>query len=168
MQQTLSNADSIVGGGLAPTSFAPPTGCITDAAVQAAAGIQASKLQHQHQHTKGQDGAAVAAVFRQQLHTVRGATASVTDFNVGAVVAALGNATATLDLQSGGVSILTGTITLDSTTAAYVLKAGALAAAASTLVAGNVIELVCTAVNAGTGTLAKGLFGEVNMREAAQ
>jgi hypothetical protein len=168
MQLSLTLNDSIYGGVLAPSSFAPPAGSIPNVAIPAAAGISASKLQHQYEKEYAQPGATAAFVERKVVHVVRGANASITDFQVGAVVAALGAATATVDLQSNGVSLLTAPVSLTSATAAYGLVAGALAAGAGTLVAGNVIEIVVSAATVGGGTLAKGLFGQANIREDAQ
>ena len=168
MSQTVMPNDLLVSGNITSKTMNIPAGAVNDAAVAAAAGVQASKLQHQHECEYSQPGAQNAAVERKVVHIVRGATGLVGDFQVGARVAATGNATATIDLQSNGVSLLTGQITLDSTTAAYVLKAGSLAAGALTLAAGNVIEVVISAVNAGSGALAQGLFAEANIREDAQ
>jgi hypothetical protein len=56
---------------------------------------------------------------------------------------------------------------LDSTTTAYTVQVlGTLAT--TTAVAGDVLEIKVTAVNAGTGALAKGVWGEVTLREDAQ
>jgi hypothetical protein len=168
MQTNLALADAIVGGTFAPSNLNAPTGCIGDAQIAAAAGIKASKLQHQYVQPYSQPGASNAAVERKVAHVVRGATGLVVDFNVGARVAAIGGATATIDLQANGVSLLTTPVSLTSATAAYALLAGSLAAGAASLTAGMVIEVVVSAATVGGGTLAQGLFAEVNIREDAQ
>jgi hypothetical protein len=158
--------DLLVVGNISAKGLTLTTASITDAMVVAAAGLQASKLQHQYTQVYAQPGANNAGVERKVIHVVRGATATVLEFKVGARVAATGNATATIDCYRNGATILTGTITLDSTTAAYILKAGTLAAFSP--VAGDVFETVVTAVNPGTGTLAQGLFAYLTVREDAQ
>lgn len=151
---------------LSCTQLSMSQASITDAMVVAAAGVQASKLQHQYTHAYSQPAANSAAVERKVTHVVRGATATILDFKVGATTAALTGATATFDLWKNGVSVLTGTITLDQNTAAYALKAGTFASTSS--VAGDVWEIVVSAVAAGGGTLAKGLFAYLTLREDAQ
>jgi len=159
--------DIIVPGQVIAAQNIPSAGSITDNMVAGSAAIAASKQEHQHQHSYAQPGASNAAVERKVIHVVRGATARVQEFKVGATTAATSDATATIDLKKNNTSLLTGTISLTSATAAYGLLAGTLAAGALTLVAGDVLEVVVSAVNAGSGALAKGLFAELTIREDA-
>lgn len=171
MSQTQLPTDLYVGGSLSCKTFAPPAGCIGDSAVEASPGaglaIQASKLQQQYTKTYSQPGASNAAVERKVVHVVEGATATIQSFQVGARVAAIGAATATIDLQVNGTSILTATISLTSATAAYALVTPA-GYTSTSLTQGNVVEVVVSAATAGGGTLAQGLFAQVEIREDPQ
>jgi len=165
MQQQLAITDAIVGGLFAPNQFTPPSNSIPGTAISGQ--LPNSVLQHQYEKEYSQPGASNAAVERKVVHVVHSANGgTVVDFNVGARVAAIGGATATWDLYKNGASILTGTITLDNGTAAYVLKAGTLSA--TTLAQNDVLEVVVPAVAAGGGTLAQGLFATVTVRENTQ
>ena len=144
-----------------------PVDSVGDVDVQAAANISASKLEHQYEPVYRQVSTASAAVDRQVLHIVKGATGSIFDFRVGAVTAAIGDATATIDLKKNGTTILTATISLGSTTAAYILKTPA-GYTSTALVVGDVLEVHVTAATIGTGTLALGLFAQLIIREKAQ
>jgi hypothetical protein len=122
-----------------------PSGSVTDDAVKAAAGVQASKLQQRPPRKVNlSDHATAVAASRRQIHYVYGATASILAFGVVASVAAGSASSATVDLKKNGTTILTGTITLDNGTAAFVLKQGVLASA--DLVQGDVLEADVTAV----------------------
>jgi hypothetical protein len=152
-------------------TFAGPlnlgSGTIGDPAVAAGANVAASKLEHQYEPVYRQESGTTAATGRQVLHVVKGATGTIMDFRVGAVTAAIGGATATFDLKKNGSTILTGTIGLDSSTAAFALKTPA-GYTSTALVAGDVLEVHVTAVAAGGGTLAVGLFAQLVLREKAQ
>lgn len=71
----------------------------------------------------------------------------------------------TVDLKKNGTSVLTSTVTIDHTVAAYTQVAASIAT--NTYVAGDVFEVVVTAT-AGGGTLPQGLFVALITREAAQ
>jgi len=165
MAQDIVNNDLLVTGTVSAKALTLTNASITDANVVAAAGVQASKLQHQFTQCYAQPGANNATVERKVIHVVRGATGTVLEFKVGARVAAIGAATATLDLYKNGTTMLTGTISLTSATAAYILLAGTLAS--SSLAVGDVLEAVVTAATAGGGTLAIGLFAYLTLREDA-
>jgi hypothetical protein len=80
------------------------------------------------------------AAKRQVIHRVRGATGTLVEFGVVATVAAGATTTVTVDLKKNGSSVLSSTIALDSTTAAFVLKlAGGFTSA--DLVVGDVLEV---------------------------
>jgi len=160
------NNDVYVAGNLSCATFSPPSGCVTDASIVSAANVAFTKLQHLQNHTYSQAGASNAAAERKAVHVSKNGGA-VQSFDVGAVTAATGNATVVLDLQKNGTTVLTGTITLDNGTAAYALKSGTLSGTV-TLSAGDVLEVVVTSPNAGSGALAKGLFGVVQVMEKGQ
>ncbi len=74
----------------------------------------------------------------------------------------VGDATITVDLKVNGVSVLTAAITLDNGQSARELVAGTIDT--DSLSADDVIEVAVT-VNAGTGTLGKGVFAYVDLHE---
>lgn len=156
--------DFHIAGALSATSITIPSGTVTDNAVQAAAGIQASKLQHQFQKGYAQESDTAASAEDRVIHTVYGATGTVVAFEAGSVVVCVGDATITIDLHKNGASILTTPIVLDSSNAAYVVEAGTISS--GSIVDGDVLEIVIT-VNAGTGTLGKGVFTSCVVREDA-
>jgi hypothetical protein len=158
--------DLYLGGNFSCKQFTPPSGCITDAAILGAAGVQASKLQHQHQQRYAQNSTTTGAADQQVLHVVRGATATILELKVGAITAAVGAATATFDLLKNGTTILTATAVLGSGTANFATISPA-GYTSTSLVTGDVLELKVT-VAAGGGTIAKGLFALLSLREDAQ
>lgn len=123
----------------------------------------ASVMQQQYQEGYSQVSTANAATDRKVVHVVRGLTATLLDFVVGAVQACTGTGNAVFDLLKNGVSILTGTITLGSGTAAFATVNGTLASTA--LVAGDVLEVKVVSVTAGSGALAQGLFARLALNE---
>jgi hypothetical protein len=158
--------DLIIQGVCAPATLNIPASTILDAAVNANAGIQASKLQHQYSHNKSDDFSTTTAVERSVVHTVYGATGTLLRFGVGVTTAAIGAATVTVDLKKNGITILTATITIDSTLAANAVRTGTFVSTG--LVAADVLELHITAAVAGGGTLPKGFFSQLILREDPQ
>ncbi len=155
--------DLRIAGTLAPQGFTAPANSIGDAAIPAGAGVQASKLQHQHQQVAQHSNHATdAAVDRRQIHQVVGATGTITSFGVTASVAATSTGAITVNLYKAGVSILSAPITLDSGTAAFVQKQAAGFTSAA-VVAGDCLEAVISAVTG--STLPKGVSTHLNIRE---
>ena len=159
------NGDAYIAGDLSARTMSIPAGTVDDEDVKAAADIAATKLEHQYQKVYAQESDTTAAAEDRVVHAVYGATGTVIAFEAGAVAACTGDAMITVDLHKNGASILTEAIVLDSGDAAYALVAGSIDSAA--LVDGDVLEIVIT-VNAGTGTLGKGVFASVIIREDAQ
>lgn len=162
MAQSQLNSDLYINGALTVKTFAPPLSCITNNSIVAAAGISASKLQHQHQKTYGQPGGAISFTERRVIHAVYGLTGTVLAFRAGLRTANVGAATVTFDLQKNGVTMLSAVITQTNAQAAYALTAAAFAATA--LVAGDVLEVVIVAT-AGGGTLGNGAFADLILTE---
>ncbi len=154
----------IITGSLVVQGAAPvfPPGTVTNAMIATAAGVSASKLQHQYELTYGQSGTAASVTI--PFHVVRGATATLESISAGSVVAAIGGASVTVDIKKNGTSCLTGVITLDSGNTAYIPEAGSVSVSAA--VADAVYTLVIAAT-AGGGTLPTGLFVTVKIREDA-
>lgn len=162
----MNNLDQLhVQGPLTCQSFTPPAGCITDAAVQAAANVAASKLEHQHQQLLASSGLAAVAALREAIHRVRGSTGTLVAFAAWLRQGCVGDSTVTVDLWKNGASVLTAPLVLNSTHAAFVAVNGTFSVAS--LAAGDVLEVNVT-VNAGTGTLGQGLGAQVTLRELAQ
>lgn len=164
MARTVIDQDCIVRGSLTSTEFTAPDGSITDDAIKAAAGIEASKLEHQFQKNVTQVHGTAATSERRVIHTVRGASGDVVAFRAGLVVPNTLTATVTIDLHKNGSTILSSSITLDLTNAAYEFESATIADA--DLVADDVLEVVINAT-AGTGVLGQGLFIEATIREDA-
>lgn len=152
---TRIDSDVYVAGNLNSQSLTVPVGTILDAAVNSAADIAATKLEHRHKLVYAQESATNAASEARAMFACYGATANVIAFEAGSVVAATGDSTVTVDLKKNGSSILTAVITLDSANTARVVESGVIATAG--LVDGDVLEVVIVAT-AGTGTLPKGVF----------
>lgn len=160
------DGDLFVTGTMVAGSMTLPAACVTDTAVQAGTGIDATKLQHQHQITTPLcDHATSPAAKRLVMHKVYGATGEVVAFSVGVTVAAGAATTITVDLKKNGSSILTSTITVDNTTVAF----DAVDAAGFTdtaLVVGDVLEAEITAVSG--VNLPKGVHAVLVLREDAE
>ena len=163
---TIIESDMYVNGTLTAKQFAAPTGSVNADAIVALAGVEASKLQHQHQPVAVLTDHATdaAAGKREVLHVVRGATAQVIAFRAGCTVAATSTGTCSVDLKKNGTTMLSGTITINSGVAAFDLVTGTLSS--TDLVAGDVLEAHITAASG--STLPRGIFAQAVIREDAQ
>ncbi len=161
---TRLQGDLTVVGNLSASTMTMPAGSVTNAAIIASAGIAASKLQHQFEVVYAQVATVAAANEQKVVHVVRGVTATLLDFAAGAVTAYGAASSCVFDLLKNGTTILTGTITLDNTTAAYVLKSPA-GYTSTALVVGDVLTVK---VSGDTGANhALGLFARVSLLEDA-
>jgi hypothetical protein len=142
-----------------------PAASVGDAEIESAAKINASKLNHAHRVIYAQGSSSNAAAATQVVHVVVGAAGTVQAVKAGAVVPAVGAATATVDVRKNGTTILTSPITLNNSQTARQQVSGAVSV--TSLVAGDVLEIVTTAT-AGGGTLAQGLFAAIDIFEEAQ
>lgn len=151
-----------VRGPLTCERFTAPAGSIGDSAVEAAAGIDPTKVIHQfplhHYQTTGT--AVVAAV--EDLHIVQGAGGTLVSFEaaVTGAVATGADRTVTVDLhKSTGAaafaSILTAPIVLDDDSVLRTAVAATLAS--STLADGDILRVVVT-VAGSAGAQAQGLI----------
>jgi len=154
--------DYYVAGNFSSTTLNIPAGTVTNAMVNANADIAASKLEHPICKTFSQNSAVTAADQTLVVHGVRGATGTTIAFEVGCVVANIGDSTVAFDLLKGGVSVLSAAVTVDSGDAARAIVAGTISTA--TLADGDVLELSIDAT-VGTGTLGKGAFATVFIYE---
>lgn len=166
MSQMLIPNDVYVSGNLAAKTATLPTGCVLDASVAGAAGIQASKLVHQHWQHYRQSSNVNASSDQALIHYVYGATASIVQLVAGAVVLLTGNDTVTVDLWKNGSTILTSVISLSATDTVRVGKTPA-GYTSTSLVSGDFLEIKITATH-NTGTLPQGVFARLIITETAQ
>jgi GH43 family beta-xylosidase len=144
-----------------------PADSVNNAAVIAAAGISASKVEQQHSvRHETADGTAVAA-STNQVFIAYGATGTVVAFRVACTVAPTGADTVTVDLQksTGGAAfatVLTGVVTLNVSSVARVVQSGTISA--TSFVAGDIFRIVVTA----SGTSCQGLIAQAVLRESPQ
>lgn len=163
MAQSVVEGDLLVRGALVAQSLPIPANAVTDASIQAGAGVQYTKVQQQRSKVLAlSDHTVDAAVTRKVIHRVRGATGTLLKFGVGATQAAGASSSATVDLKKNGSTVLTATITLDNTTSGYTLKEAAGFTSAA-LVTGDVLEVDVTAVSGANKP--KGLFAFLETKE---
>ena len=144
-----------------------PSGTIVNATVSGSAAIGSEKLEHRFSPCFGQANAAATAETKI-IHLARGAGV-VLAFSVGAIAAATGDSTVTVDLQkrTGGgawASLLNATVSFAAADTVGP-KAGSLVADPS-YAADDQLRIVQT-VSAGTGTLPTGMYASAEIREAA-
>ena len=161
---TRIDSDVYVNGNLNSLTMSIPAGTITNTAVNAAADIAATKLEHRSKILYAQESATNAADESRVVYCCYGATGTIIAFEAGSVVVATGNATCTVDLKKNGTSVLSAPITLDSTNTIMVAEAGTVTTTA--IADGNVLEVVIDGT-AGTGALAKGIFASIVLDEKA-
>ena len=147
---------------LSATRFTPPAGSIGDDAIEAAAGIAASKLEHQFPHPYRQAPGSAIVAATEDLHIVQGAAGSVVSFEaaITGAIATGGDRTVTVDLQksTGGgafATVLSAAISFSNADTLRTAKAVAIASAS--LVAGDIVRGV-VAVAGAAGSQAQGLI----------
>lgn len=145
-------------------NVALPDAAVDNDAIDPAAGIAASKLQHLHRANFSQPNTAATSETRH-VFTCHGATGTVIGFKAGSIVAALLGATVTVDLKKNGASVLSSVITLDNANTARASENGTLNGAQVALVAGDELEVV-TVATVGGGTLPTGVFASANIVES--
>jgi len=156
----------VIAGRVTPEALDVPDGSVDNDGVKSAAGIAASKLEHQHQPCYSQESDTTAADEDCVLHVVYGTTGKVTAFSAGCVVANIGDSQVSVDLHKNGSSMLTAAIVIDSGDAAYAVVDGTVDPAKEDVVVDDVLEVVVSAVP-GTGTLGKGVFAQAVIEEDA-
>lgn len=117
--------------------------------------VDVKYLDHNNHICDSQDGTA-SAVTGKPLYCAF-AAGTVKGVKAGSRVAAVGDATATIDVLKNGTSILSTTIQLDSGNVAYTPENGSLDSTKTSLSAGDVLTWSMS-VNAGTGTLPSGVY----------
>jgi hypothetical protein len=142
-----------------------PNNTILKEAIKSAAGVEATKLEHQHRIPYSQPNT-TATTETRVLYVCYAATARVIDFRAGSIVACIGAATITLDVKKNGTTILSSVLTLNNANTARVAVAATLSGTPA-LVTGDVLEVVVTAT-AGGGTIGTGLFASLTVEEDAR
>lgn len=165
MSTSTQQGDLFVNGNLYPKTFTPPAGCITNAAVIAAAGIDASKLEHRYRPFLAQVHGSAGTTERRAVHQVIGATGTINSVRAMLSVAPIGNSTHVIQIKKNGTNILSTAITLDSGNTAFIDETDTGFTSAA-LVAGDVLEVDVTAT-VGTGTLGQGLHVMIDLDEDA-
>jgi hypothetical protein len=147
-------------------SPALPGGSIANTHVQAGAPgnfIEATKLQQHFVITGGQESDATAAAEERPIHVAHG-DGAVLAISAGVIDPNVGDSTITVDITKNGTSVLDSPITLNSSHTARQVIPGVLDAAETAYDDGDVFEVVF-AVTAGSGTLGKGVFVSLVLRE---
>lgn len=122
--------------------------------------LSTTNQRHQHRGRLTQAHGTAATDERRVVHVAR-AAGTVTGVQAGAVVAATGDSTVTVDVLKNGTTVLTGVITLDSGDAAYAEVSGTVVTTgAEDYAAGDVFEVVINAT-VGTGVLSQGVYADV-------
>lgn len=157
--------DLLVNGTLQARTLIVPSSTITNAMVATGAGIVAEKLEHAPQGLFQQPTGTAAVSETRAVYLARYAC-TVEAFRAGVITPAVGAATLTFDLKKGGVSVLTGVVTINNTHTARQVVAGVLSGTV-TLAAGDLLE-VTTVATAGGGTLPQGAFADAAVFAMAQ
>ncbi len=134
---------------------------VTDSSVAAGAGIAASKLEHQYVITEKQVGS--AADETRIMHIAQG-DGDIVGVKAACIGVAVGSATCTVDVKKNGTTILTGVITLNSSSVTLVAQSGTLAT--TTYGDGDVFTVVFDGTTSG-GTLPTGVAATLILREDA-
>jgi hypothetical protein len=141
-------------------SIGIPANTIDNLDVVASAGIEASKLEHNHCLTYAEGSGTTAVDKTVILHKVKGTAGTLKSFQVDCVSACTGAATVTVDLQNDGVSVLDAVVTLDSSTTA---ASGTIVTPA--VATDDKLTIVINATSTGTDAAAGGLFVELRLDE---
>lgn len=139
-----------------------PAGTVEADDIEAAAGVEYTKLQQFRAPIYSQTGTAASATI--PIGVVYGASGTMVAIKAGSIVACVGAATITVDLKKNGTTMLSSVITLDNANTARIMEAGTLSV--TSLTAADFLELVVTAT-AGGGTLGTGLLVQVWYSESA-
>jgi hypothetical protein len=158
-----------VAGNLNAKTLTLPAGAVSNGGIAAAAGIDASKLEHQHAIHYNQAGATNVAAETRLVHTVRGATGTTVAVEAVLETVPDGDRTVTVDVQKGSAgsefaTILDAVITLDNTPADLEIKSGTISD--EDLAHGDTLKVVI-AISGSSGSQPQGLSVTITTREDA-
>lgn len=171
MATSVVDSDLIVRGTLAATNFNPPASSITNAAIVAAAGIEATKVVHRFPIHIELFGPAVTVTALTKLAHIASASGTIAAIEAIVITPATGaDRTVTIDLQKGNQStafatVLSSTVGFTNSTAAREVKTGTISTSA--YADGDTLELIVTVAGA-AGNQALGLLVTVWLQENPQ
>src|SRR5262245_6777936 len=170
-QVNFQQTDVFVDGSFTCTNFICPDGSITDADIQAAAGLSASKLQHQREPVYVQEAGTTLVTEKRTIGIIYGATALLVAMKAYiALAGAGGGMSVTIRLKRTRATVTTtvtsADITINSGTVAYTLI-NAAGFTDTALLQNDILEVDVTATSGG-GTLPKGLGVQLIYKEDAQ
>lgn len=157
------DGDLIVRGTVRAGNFQVPDNSVGDSQFNSADPLTAIKQEHQFNRLYEQARGASVAAKRTAFHLAI-AEGQFLDVRAGVTQACIGDSTITVDIYKNGTTILSSTISLSSSQAAYDQVVGTISS--MDYAAADVFEVVVT-VAAGTGTLGQGLFVHGVFREGA-
>lgn len=168
MAQDLINNDLYVNGSFAAKTMTLPAGVVNNSQVQAAAGINSTKLQHRHCIDHYQQTGVAVVTANQLMHIVKGVNSAM--YSIRAIVDTIATGadrTVTIDLQKSTgagafATILAATIVFNNVSTARTVSNGAFSS--TTLVAGDILKLTVTVAGA-AGAQALGLLVTVELDE---
>lgn len=147
-----------------------PNGGITNTMIASSAGIEATKLEHQHtlSHYQTTGTAVVAAVQDVFIARSSGTIVSIEAAVTGAIATG-GDRTVTVDVHKSTAAgafatVLSGTIVLDNTSVLRTLETGTISG--TTFIDGDILRIVITVAGA-AGNQAQGLIATLTIREDA-
>jgi hypothetical protein len=169
--QNVVGGDLVVQGTLSAQAMNLPANAVADAAVKAAAGIAATKLEHQHALRYSQPAGTAVVSETAGLFICRGATGTIVQLDAAILgaIATDASRTVTVDLQKGNAgtafaTVLSAPLSFGSTDVLRTVKTAA--PIVTTLAAGDQLRVVVT-VAGGVGAQAQGLVVTATVREAA-
>jgi hypothetical protein len=140
-----------------------PASSVEATHIEASAGVEQTKLEHQHRAQFNQPNTAATSETRA-VAVIYGAEGTLLTFEAGSIAKAVGDSTVTVDLKKNGASVLSAVITLDNANTNRVAEA--VVPTTTALADGDLLEIV-TVATIGTGTLPTGVFAEVRWAEDA-
>lgn len=158
--------DLQVRGTLKPDTFDPPVGCIDKEAIEASAGIEATKVQQQVYMEHRQAHGTAVVDKRETIHIATGATGTLVELYATLPVKCVTGATVTVMIKKNGTDVLTAVLTLDDADANYAIVSASNFTDVN-YVRDDVFEVVVDAT-AGGGTVGQGLFVRLIAREDAE
>jgi hypothetical protein len=169
--EQMIKGDSHVTGTITCGGFVPPPGSITNAAIQAAAGIDTTKVDHRHAITYQQapGTAIVAATHDAHICRANGVVLALEAAITGAIATG-GDRTVDVDVQLGNAAagfatILTGTVQFTNSSTLRAVVSGTVAS--DDLADGDILRIVITVAGA-AGNQAQGLVVTITLDEEAQ
>lgn len=163
MPLSIHEGDLYINGSLTAQTMNVPASAVGNSEVEAAAGIEASKLQHQYEPCFSQASADATAEERV-IHIVKGATGTIVAFRAGFRTAPDASSSCDINLKKNGTTILTAEITLDDTYTAYQLVTPS-GFTSTSLVTGDVLSVQVKDIVSSNPP--EGVFAQLILREDA-